>query len=142
MENNGGDGSKGFHFEANIFGDEIMIPHTVIDSKISRMSLAVAKDSGWYEIDLDLGHTFFWGKNEGCLMFRNTCSSVNVSEFCDNVNRMQCDDNNMYITACSKIVFNENCPINLNIISCKTFHVSPHENFYYGYDAVCLNTLV
>lgn len=57
------------HFEKLFFGDEIMNPNDVLDARFSRLSLAVAKDSGWYDIDLDLGENYIWRKNEGCGIF-------------------------------------------------------------------------
>ena len=73
-----------------------MVSDDTLDAKFSKMSLAVAKDSGWYEVDLSLGEDYFWGKNEGCDIFDNTCSHTTVSEFCPVKNHRGCSDNHMY----------------------------------------------
>jgi len=51
MENGGGLGSAGAHFEKVTFGDEIMVPDDTLHSRFSQLSLAVAADSGWYDVN-------------------------------------------------------------------------------------------
>jgi hypothetical protein len=150
LEDGGGSGSAGGHFEKLVFGDETMVSDDTTDAKFTRMSLAVAKDSGWYEVDLDMGETYFWGKDEGCDIFEKTCSHTTVSEFCQPDatkapgssywGKNQCSDNHMYRTTCLQYLFASTCPINLNTESCVKPKTSYITGFTYGSDSVCLNT--
>ena len=117
-----------------------MVANTVIDARFSQMSLAVAKDSGWYQIDLGLADQFFWGKDEGCDMFQAECSKV--SEFCSSLEESGCSDNHMYITQCFDSYFASECHLNINILSCKRHHSSDILSFSFGADSVCLPTKV
>ena len=141
MENNGDIGSKGSHFEKLIFGDETMVSDDTLDAKFSKITLAVAKDSGWFEVDMGLGENYFWGKNEGCDIFNNTCDHTTVSEFCKDSKRNQCSDNHMYTTKCQENYFAGSCPINLNLINCTVPSKSPKDVWTHGKESICLNTL-
>ena len=116
-----------------------MISDDVTDAKYTKMSLAVAKDSGWYEVDLSLGENYFWGKDEGCSIFETTCSHANVTEFCSTEGKNGCNDNHMYRTSCSSNTFTGTCKMNLNVKSCKVAHKASSEAFQYGTDSICLN---
>ena len=136
LENNGGLGSRGGHFEKLIFGDEMMTANFSTDSILSVMTLAVAKDSDWYEVDLSLGEQFFWGKDEGCGIFQAKCSEV--SEFCMYRFEYECSDNHVYNTICHQSPFAPECKIKINIQNCKKNNASEIKAFSHGRDAVCL----
>jgi hypothetical protein len=142
LEAGGDEGSEGFHFEKTHFGDEIMVSDESLNPVISRMSLAVAKDSGWYDIDLDKGQSFKWGKEKGCNMFNYLCFDENINEYCETVGTNACSNDHLYEITCQQSVFTERCPININIKSCKTYHGSYNDIYYYGLDSSCLSTFV
>ena len=119
-----------------------MVSDDTIDSKFSKMSLAIAKDSGWYQIDMEMGEHYFWGKDKGCNIFNKTCSADELSEFCLEKYATSCSDNHLYMTACNPSIFTENCHLNMNIISCKKHHKASLNLFEFGYDSICLNTQV
>lgn len=131
----------GSHFEKLVFGDETMVSDSSTDAKFSRMSLAVAKDSGMYEVDMTMGDHYFWGKDEDCHIFSDTCDTVNVSEFCSQISAQACDDQHMYVTVCGDSSYTGTCKMNLNVKSCKVHHDSQNL-FYYGPEALCLETTV
>ena len=83
MEDAGGQGSAGGHFEKRFFGDEMMVPDDTFDSRFSVMSLAIAADSGWYDVDFMGGDEYNWGKGSGCEMFMRQCPRNLISEFCN-----------------------------------------------------------
>jgi hypothetical protein len=112
------------------------------DVKFSRFTLAVLKDSGWYEVDLELGEQFFWGKNEGCSIFSASCPHYTVSEFCSPKDRDSCSDDHIYRTSCSKSTFTGSCKINVNVESCKVYESSPQEPYKTGIDSMCLRVEV
>ena len=119
-----------------------MVSDDTTDAKFSRFSLAVAKDSGWYEIDLEKGEHFFWGKGEGCDILGTTCPHTTVDEFCDDNAGNSCSDNHLYKSACQKYEFTGNCSINLHQDFCKTVKTSGNNYFKYSKDSMCLKTHV
>jgi hypothetical protein len=122
-----------------IFGDEALVSDDSTDARFSAMSLAVAKDSGWYDVDMSLAENYFWGKNEGCSIFDNSCSTSSVTEFCSVEGHNGCSDNHMYKTTCESSALTGNCNIYLNSKSCKVLHKSDIKAFEYGIDSMCLN---
>lgn len=141
MENQGDQGAAGSHFEKLIFGDEAMVSKASKDAKFSKMSLAVAKDSGWYEVDMETGDHYLWGKNKGCHLFSENCDSANISEFCSDINAQACNDEHVYITICKQYTYTGECRMNVNVRSCKEQH-DTQDLFYHGPEASCLETFV
>ena len=142
MENGGGTGSAGAHFEKLIFGDEIMVPDDTYDSRFSQMSLAVAADSGWYDVDLFSGDQYEFGRDEGCGMFSSRCEANAITEFCNSNGKTGCSDNMKYVSLCRNSIFTGNCGINLNYRSCKSNRRSNTKSFVYGRNSICQNCQV
>ena len=139
MENGGGFGSAGAHFEKNVFGDEIMVPDDTFDSRFSQMSLAVAADSGWYDVDLFSADNYEFGKNLGCGIFSSKCPSNIISQFCNLRGVQGCSDDMKYVNICHNSIFTGNCGINLNYRSCKSNRVTRNKSFVYGRKSICQN---
>lgn len=132
------------HFEKYIYGDEIMVADEVLDAKMSKMTLAVAEDSGWYEVDYGMADNFFWGKNSGCAVFNKvSCDSTKVKDFCPRINfrKFGCDSTHTYHTKCHSSRTTNYCTIQLKIKSCKRHHEDSGLE-YHGEDASCLITRV
>lgn len=119
-----------------------MVPDDTLDSKLTKLSLAVAKDSGWYEVDLSMGEHYFWGKNEGCPIFNNSCDHTSVSEFCSSSSHYGCSDDHMYSTNCRTNIFTGSCPINLQSLNCLVERESTNVLHTFGKDSLCLNKTV
>ena len=115
-----------------------MIAESGREIKITKMSLAVAKDSGWYEVDLSLGENYFWGKGDGCDIFLGNCSHVTVSELCPSIYEIACSDNHVERTICIASTFNLFCGVDIFGESCKVFKEVDDDEFYYGKESVCL----
>ena len=115
-----------------------MISQIGKDMKLTKMSLAVAKDSGWYEVDLTLGENYFWGKGEGEGIFKTTCTDTDASEFCPTIWENACSDNHVERTHCHTSTFHSGCNIDLYKESCKIYQVSSDSEYTYGKDSVCL----
>ena len=142
LENGGGSGSVGGHFEKLVFADDTMVPDDTLDARTSKMTLAVAKDSGWYEVDLGMGEHYTWAKGEGCSVFESTCDHVNVSEFCSKSGHYGCSDDHMYKTLCQTGLFIGNCPINLQRESCVVPGPTTNARYTRGASSVCLNETI
>ena len=74
LENNGRKNTKGNHFEKVLFGNAMMTSETSKATIISVFSLALLKDSGFYEVDMFQAEEFYWGKNAGCNFVTYFCN--------------------------------------------------------------------
>ena len=127
LEDDGGEGSKGGHFERIVFGDETMVSEDVGVAKFSKVTLALMKDSGWYDIDLSKGDYYTWGKGEGCQLFNKTCNQGQIEEICDQNNNFGCDKTYRYKMNCSKTSFTNGCNIKMKDQNCNR----PSSNGYF-----------
>jgi hypothetical protein len=85
LENQGGEGSAGSHWEARYMLGDYMISTDYMDNVISDITLALFEDSGLYEVEYYSGGLFKFGKNKGCSFLNNKCivgSSPISEEFC------------------------------------------------------------
>lgn len=79
-------GSVGSHFEKQICGNEMMVSDGPLISIFSKMSLAVALDSGWFFIDMESAEQYDWGRKRGCRMFDQSYLDLEedpIEEFCE-----------------------------------------------------------
>ena len=127
LEDDGGEGSKGGHFERIVFGDETMVSEDVAIAKFSKMTLALLKDSGWYDIDLEKGDHYTWGKGEGCDLLKKTCGSASVEETCSKNNNFGCDKTYKYKMSCTRTAFTNGCSIKTKGKSC----MSGNQDMYF-----------
>ena len=73
LENQGGSGSSGSHWEARIMLGDYMISTDYPELVVSDITLAVFEDSGWYNVNYYTGGLFKTGKGEGCNFLQLTC---------------------------------------------------------------------
>jgi leishmanolysin len=66
LENQGGSGSAGSHWERRIFGNEYMTASQINDQRVSSLTLALLESTGWYQVDYSMADTFSYGQGEGC----------------------------------------------------------------------------
>jgi leishmanolysin len=88
LENQGGTGTAGSHWEARVMLSDLMIGVTYDEAVLSEITLAFFEDSGWYKTNKYTGGLFRYGKNEGCGFLNQKCSKDGTSdyqnEFCSN----------------------------------------------------------
>jgi len=101
LENNGGSGSAGSHFERKFFNTEYMTASAITDARISEFTLAMLEGSGWYKVNYDMADNFQWGKGEGCDFFSGACSSTNADEFCSGSGSYGCTYHRSYGGYCT-----------------------------------------
>lgn len=142
LENGGDVTSAAAHFEKLLFADEIMTPDDTLETRLSAFTLAVAKDSGFLDIDMSQAEEVFWGKGEGCDFANMRCELKGSDEFCEKEGEVACSDNLMYRTKCHDSIFTGNCSINLNRMSCKVPRQSSNEFATYGQKSLCLSVIV
>ena len=85
LENQGGQGSAGSHWEARYMLGDYMISTNYIDNTISDITIALFEDSGIYDVEYYSGGLFKFGKNRGCSFLNNKCITNGkplTEEFC------------------------------------------------------------
>jgi len=73
LENAGGSGTAGAHWERSELGDEYMTGADINEPKLSKFTLALLKDSGWYDPVMSLADTILFGKGAGCGFITEKC---------------------------------------------------------------------
>jgi leishmanolysin len=103
MENEGGTGAKGSHFELRNYRFEIMGP--AAGRYISGLTLSTLQASGWYLVDMSQAQILPWGRGAGCGFVANPCIDDNgnaINEvFCTKQGDQGCQDG-MSHAFCSK----------------------------------------
>ena len=81
LENQGGGGTAGSHWEARILlGDYMNGNLYPIEQVISEFTLALLEDSGWYKINYYTGGLMRYGKHQGCAFIEEDCLNKNNLE--------------------------------------------------------------
>ncbi|CAK8569593.1 unnamed protein product [Lathyrus sativus] len=66
LEDGGGRGTSGSHWEKRLLMNEIMTGSVDTRSVVSKMTLALLEDSGWYKANYSMADRLDWGRNQGC----------------------------------------------------------------------------
>jgi hypothetical protein len=78
IEDAGGDGTAGSHWEKRVFFNEYMTGSASSDPVFSNLTVAFFEDSGWYKAGSDVqalfDSRFLWGKNQKCGFVQKACS--------------------------------------------------------------------
>ena len=93
LENQGGVGSVGSHWEARYMLGDYMLSTDYDDIVLSDISLALFEDTGFYKVNYYTGGLFKFGKNKGCDLFSKKCLSSSgplTEDFCSIRNQPMC----------------------------------------------------
>ena len=93
LEDQGGDGSVGSHWEGRYMLGDYMVSVNYNENVISDITLALFEDSGWYQVNYYTGGLFRFGKNKGCEFFEKKClvnEKETFSEFCHKSKEPKC----------------------------------------------------
>eukprot|EP01062_Namystynia_karyoxenos_P031896 TRINITY_DN2361_c0_g1_i1.p1 TRINITY_DN2361_c0_g1~~TRINITY_DN2361_c0_g1_i1.p1 ORF type:complete len:990 (+),score=321.38 TRINITY_DN2361_c0_g1_i1:89-2971(+) len=86
IEQEGGTGTAGSHWEKRVFGMEGMTGtgSASTSQPFSKMTLAYFKDTGHYDVDYTKADIHTWGQNKGCSFWTDKCNAAtsNTPEFC------------------------------------------------------------
>eukprot|EP00756_Hemistasia_phaeocysticola_P039802 Hpha_TRINITY_DN16831_c1_g6::TRINITY_DN16831_c1_g6_i1::g.151771::m.151771 len=84
IENEGGSGTKGSHWEKRLFQSEAMTGSYSTPMDWSAMTLAYFKDTGIYDVNYNsISKEFSWGKGRGCSWWTESCNNTPASsEWC------------------------------------------------------------
>ena len=95
LENQGGNGTEGSHWEARILLGEYMNGYSYTEEQvISEFTLAVLEDSGYYQANYYTGGLMRYGKHKGCAFLEERCIDLTThktnssfeNEFYDTIN--------------------------------------------------------
>ncbi|KAK6757598.1 hypothetical protein RB195_015425 [Necator americanus] len=73
IESQGGAGTAGVHWEKRVFENEAMSGISTQVHALSRLTLALFEDSGWYRANYDKAEEMSWGRNLGCRFAKQSC---------------------------------------------------------------------
>ncbi|CAH8856347.1 unnamed protein product [Trichobilharzia szidati] len=121
LENEGSSATYLTHFEKRVVHDELMAGSAELPSVVSRLTLSVFQDSGWYNVNFNMASEWKWGKNLGCDFVTKSCSEFLMIQrgrngptgpWCDffDHNRVQCATHNDAFNYCNMIRHNEPIP--------------------------------
>lgn len=87
LENNGGDGSAGSHWEKTFLPQEYMNPTVENPGILSEFTMTLLRATGWYQIGPNAAQRYDWGQNAGCGIFKicpqsssGYCTAAQVSQ--------------------------------------------------------------
>lgn len=93
LENQGGDGSAGAHWESRVMLGDFMMAESFEETFLSEISCALAEDSGWYKVNCYSGGLFRFGKGAGCGFLNQKCiqnQQAQFKGFCDQNGQALC----------------------------------------------------
>ena len=82
LEDYGGDGTVGSHWDKRMMYNDYMIGHVIEDPLYSSITLALLEDSGWYYPNYTYAQTPIWPRQKSCSFFYNKCLEKDSYEFC------------------------------------------------------------
>jgi hypothetical protein len=103
LEDQGGDGSAGSHWESRYMLGDYMISTDFPDSSISDITLALFEDSGFYKVNYYSGGIFKFGKGDGCRFFNEKCivnNQATFKDFCDEPTALLCSSSRILKSSC------------------------------------------
>ena len=81
LEDQGGEGSVGAHWEARYMLGDYMISTDYTEVVISDITLALFEDTGLYKVNYYTGGLFRFGKNQGCSFLEEKCIKNAKTDF-------------------------------------------------------------
>ena len=94
LEDQGGDGSSGSHWDSRFMLGDYMISSDYEEIVISDITLALFEDSGWYTVNYYTGGLFKFGKGMGCNFINDKCiekeSTKFHNDFCVSAGKPRC----------------------------------------------------
>ncbi|XP_056649563.1 leishmanolysin-like peptidase isoform X2 [Monodelphis domestica] len=73
LENQGGLGTELNHWEKRLLENEAMTGSHTQNRVLSRITLALMEDTGWYKANYSMAETLDWGRGKGCDFVMKSC---------------------------------------------------------------------
>ena len=123
LENQGGEGSAGSHWESRYMLGDYMISTDYPDVAISDITLALFEDTHFYKVNYYSGGLFKFGKNKGCGFFNTKCiinEKAVFDDFCDVEDKPLCSSSRALKSSCFLVYHLYNIPSQYQYFSDKT----------------------
>lgn len=108
LEDEGPSSSAGAHFEKAHYGNELMTSKLSGYPVLSKLTLALMEDSGWYKVDYGKAQRLAFGEDQGCEFVESTCDP-STAEFCTIPDEMACSKDYIGKTLCKSNTFSNSC---------------------------------
>ena len=112
LENGGGEGSAGSHWDKLFLPTEYMNPTVEYPGILSEFTFALLRGSGWYKSRVGSAQYFDWGQGMGCDYFK-ICPRAQVG-LCskDEIGQLACSSEYYSKSVCSaETTFTSGCPM-------------------------------
>ncbi|KAJ4815085.1 Leishmanolysin-like peptidase [Rhynchospora pubera] len=93
LEDGGGRGTSGSHWEKRLLMNEIMTGSVDTRSVVSKMTLALLEDSGWYQANYSMAEGLEWGRKQGTEFVTSPCSLWRGAYRCNSTQLSGCTYN-------------------------------------------------
>ncbi|KAF5739403.1 hypothetical protein HS088_TW12G00608 [Tripterygium wilfordii] len=93
LEDGGGRGTSGSHWEKRLLMNEIMTGSVDTRSVVSKMTLALLEDSGWYKANYSVADRLDWGCNQGTDFVTSPCNQWKGAYHCNTTQLSGCTYN-------------------------------------------------
>ncbi|XP_066247527.1 leishmanolysin-like peptidase [Euwallacea similis] len=144
LEDQGEEGTVLTHWEKRVFENEAMTGTHTQNPIISRITLALMEDTGWYIANYSMAGEMSWGRNLGCDFVMKSCKEwintksskgFSIHPFCNKVKRdplqTECTDDRTSVALCNLVEYESELPkIYQNFDTLD--HVNPGKEGWYG----------
>ncbi|KAK4429151.1 Leishmanolysin-like peptidase [Sesamum alatum] len=110
LEDGGGRGTSGSHWEKRLLMNEIMTGSVDTRSVVSKMTLALLEDSGWYRANYSMADRLDWGRNQGTGFVTSPCNHWKGAYHCNSTHISGCTYNREAEGYCPIVSYNGDLP--------------------------------
>ena len=114
LENQGGSGTSGSHWESRVMLGDYMIGFDYSEIYLSEITLGLFNDSGWYRVNDYTGGLFRHGKNQKCDFLKEKCIKNEISpfpnEFCNDKAFYRCGSSRLTRSFCYLVSYTSDIP--------------------------------
>lgn len=112
LENAGGSGTAGSHWEMRQVQNEYMAGYINDLMPVSYLTLSLFQDMGWYKVDLSKHDYWGWGKDQGCDWLYGRCETTwdKDTYFCNNPQVGYCTPDRSGYGGCNVMTFTNPLP--------------------------------
>lgn len=110
LEDGGGRGTSGSHWEKRLLMNEIMTGSVDTRSVVSKMTLALLEDSGWYKANYSMADRLDWGRNQGTHFVTSPCNMWKGAYHCNTTQLSGCTYNREAEGYCPILSYNGDLP--------------------------------
>ncbi|BAT82728.1 hypothetical protein LR48_Vigan01g333400 [Vigna angularis] len=110
LEDGGGRGTSGSHWEKRLLMNEIMTGSVDTRSVVSKMTLALLEDSGWYKANYSMADQLDWGRNQGTEFVTSPCNLWKGAYHCNTTQFSGCTYNREAEGYCPILTYSGDLP--------------------------------